>query len=101
MYILWGAIVLAVVAFAVVLGRRVLAVNDRREITWIDAMAKSFVIVVVIIGGVVYLPARVLEVGAVQDMSRTAQDLIALGLWSGALTLTLLALWYAHRGRRI
>jgi uncharacterized Tic20 family protein len=100
-YVYLAAVGLALGLFLVLLGPRVIAVRDRREMTWLDAWAKSAVIVVSIIVGVVYVPAKVLELGTVQDMSRAAQDLITVGLWSGALALTLLALWYAHRERRI
>ena len=96
-----GALAAVAVIFLVVFGRRVVAVIDRRTVSWVDAWAKTVVIVVGIILSVVIVPAKVLELGAVQDMPRAAQDLIAVGLWSGALAFTLLALWYTHRERRI
>lgn len=91
----------AAVLFLLIFGRRVIAVVDRREVSWMDAWAKTVVIVVVVIVSIVIVPAKVLELGAVQDMSRAAQDLITVGLWSGALVVTLFLLWYAHRERRI
>ncbi len=100
MYVV-AAFALVFVAFVVLLGRRVVAAGDRRELSWLDAWAKTAVIVVAIVVGVVYVPAKALELGPVQDLSRTAQDLIAVGLWSGALALVLLGLWFAHRQRRI
>ncbi len=71
--------------FLLVFGRRVVAVIDRRTVSWVDAWAKTVVIVVTLIVSIVIVPAKVLELGAVQDMSRAAQDLITVGLWSGAL----------------
>jgi vacuolar-type H+-ATPase subunit I/STV1 len=96
-----AAIVIVVGVFAVLLGPRVIAVRDRREISWLDAVAKSAVIVVGLIVLVVIVPAKALEIGTVQNMSHAAQDLIAVGLWSGGLAVGLVALWWAHRGRRI
>jgi hypothetical protein len=98
----WIAIVVGLVAlFALVRWRGFIAAHDRREITWTDAWAKTLVIVVALILSTVYIPAKALELGIVQDMPRAAQDLIAVGLWSGALAVSLLVLWYAHRERRI
>lgn len=85
----------------VVMGRRVVAVNDRREITWVDAWMKTSVIVVFAVVGTVIVPAKVIELNAVQDLSRTAQDLLIVGIWSVAVGALLLALWFAHRERRI
>lgn len=96
-----GILAVVAAAFLVVFGRRVVAVIDRRTVSWVDAWAKTVVIVVALIVSIVIVPAKVLELGAVQDMSRAAQDLITLGLWSGALVVALLVLWYAHRERRI
>ena len=45
--------------------------------------------------------ARVLEIDTVQDLPRTAQDLIVVGLWMLALVGSAWALWYTHRERRI
>ena len=100
----WAQLVIlaaAAVVFLLVFGRRVVAVIDRRTVSWVDAWAKTVVIVVALIVSIVIVPAKVLELGAVQDMSRAAQDLITVGLWSGALSVALLVLWYAHRERRI
>jgi mono/diheme cytochrome c family protein len=100
----WTMIIAFVIAIglgALVLGPRIIGVNDRREITWLDAWMKTGVIVVVAIFATTWVPAKALELGVVQDMPRTAQDLIAVGLWGGALVGLLLGLWYAHRERRI
>lgn len=96
-----GILAAVAVVFLAVFGRRVVAVIDRRTVSWLDAWVKTLVIVVALVVSIVIVPAKVLELGAVQDMSRAAQDLITLGLWSGALAVSLLVLWYAHRERRI
>ena len=97
----WGAMVIALGLFAFVFGRRVIAVIDRRNVSWLDAWLKATVIVVGLIVSIVILPAKVIELGAVQDMPRIAQDLITVGIWSGALVTALFVLWYAHRERRV
>lgn len=96
-----AAFVIAIGLGALVLGPRIVGVNDRREITWLDAWMKTGVIVVVAIFTTTWLPAKALELDMVRDMPRTAQDLIAVGLWSGALVGLLLVLWFAHRERRV
>lgn len=83
------------------LSPRWIAAHDRREITWLDAWLKAVVIVVGLIVSIVIVPAKVIELGAVQDMPRIAQDLITVGIWSGALVTALFVLWYAHRERRV
>lgn len=88
-------------AIALVLGPRVIAAGDRRTLTWADAGLKSGVIVVGMILGTTIIPSKVLEMQTVQELPRVAQDLIAVGLWLGALGAGLWALWYAHRERRI
>ncbi len=95
------ALLIALGLGAVVLGPRVIAANDRRETLWLDAWMKTAVIVVGVIVSVVYIPAKVLELETVQELPRAGQDLIAVSLWAGGLAVTLLALWYAHRERRI
>ena len=95
-----GALI-AVGAVALVLGPRVIAANDRRQLTWTDAWMKTAVIVVGLIVATTIVPAQVLELDTVQDLPRAAQDLIAVGIWVVALATSLLALWYAHREDRI
>lgn len=100
-WVLAGVFAGAAVLFLLIFGRRVVAVIDRRQVSWVDAWAKTVVIVVALIVSTVIVPAKVLEMGFVQDMSQAAQDLITVGLWSGALVICLFVLWYAHRERRI
>ncbi len=95
------AFLIAIGLAAFALGPRVIAAHDRREITWVDAWMKTAVIVVGAVFVTTIVPAKVLEFDSVQELPRAAQDLIALGLWSGGVAATLLALWYAHRERRI
>jgi mono/diheme cytochrome c family protein len=96
-----AAFLIAIGLVALVLGPRIIAVNDRRTIPWTDAWMKTGVIVVGTIVATVYVPNWVLERQTVQDMPRMAQDLIAVGIWSVAIAGSILALWYAHREKRI
>lgn len=89
------------VATLLVFGPRIVAANDRRDITWFDAGLKSAVIVVGSIVATTIIPARVLETKAVQDLDGTTQDLIVVGLWSVAICATLWVLWWAYREKRI
>lgn len=100
-YTIVFAFAIAAAAIALVLGPRVIAAGDRRTLTWVDAGLKSAVIVVGMIVGTTIIPSKVLEIQTVQELPRIAQDLIAVGLWLGALGAGLWALWYAHRERRI
>lgn len=86
---------------ALVVGPRVVGAHDRREITWVDAWMKTAIIVVGAVFVTTIVPAKVLELETVQDLPGAAQDLVALGLWAGGIAATLLALWYAHRERRV
>lgn len=98
----WIAAFAIVIALgALVLGPRVIAAHDRREITWVDAWMKTAVIVVGAVLVTTIVPAKVLEVPTVQKLPRAAQDLITLGLWGAGVAATLWALWFAHRERRI
>ncbi len=100
-YTILVAFLIAAGAGVLVLGPRVIAAGDRRELTWFDAGLKSSVIVVGMIVGTTIIPSRVLEIETVQQLPRIAQDLIAVSVWLGALGAGLWALWYAHRERRI
>jgi mono/diheme cytochrome c family protein len=95
------AFLIAIGAAALVLGPRVVAAHDRREIGWVDAWLKTGVIVVGLILATTIVPSRVLEMETVQELPRAAQDLIAVGIWSGAIAASMWALWYAHRERRV
>jgi hypothetical protein len=96
-----AAFVIALGLGALVLGPRVVAAHDRREITWVDAWMKTAVIAVGAIVVTTIIPAQVLELETVQELPRAAQDLIAVALWAGGVAATILALWYAHRERRV
>lgn len=96
-----AAFALALGIGALVLAPRIVGVNDRRSMPWLDAWLKTGVIVVGMIVATTVIPARVLEFEAVRDLPRNAQDVIALGLWGAGLFGGLLALWYAHREDRI
>lgn len=96
-----AAFLIAAGLVALVLGPRVVAAHDRRTLPWTDAWLKTAVIAVGAILVTVIVPAQVLEVETVQALPRAAQDLIAVGLWAVGVGVTILALWYAWRERRI
>ena len=96
-----GAFALAALVLAMALGPRVIAAHDRRELSWVDAWMKTAVIVVTGVLFTTIVPAKVLENGTVQTLPRSAQDLIAVGLWAGCVMVMIAALWYAYRERRI
>lgn len=96
-----AAALVAIGAAALVFGPKIVAANDRRTITWVDAGLKTAVIVVGAILVTTIIPAQVLELETVQDLPRAAQDLIAVSFWIGGVGATLVALWYAHRERRV
>jgi mono/diheme cytochrome c family protein len=96
-----AAFAIAIGLGALVLGPRVVAAHDRREIPWVDAWMKTAVIAVGAILATTIVPAKVLELETVQELPRAAQDLIAVSLWSAGVVGTILALWYAHRERRV
>ena len=84
-----------------VLGPRIVAVGPDHQFSWVDAWLKTAVIVIGSIVVTTIVPARALELEPVQDLPRTMQDLIAVGLWTGGICATLWALWYAHREQRV
>lgn len=95
------ALLIAAGGVALVLGPRLIAANDRREITWLDAWMKTAVIVVGLIVVTTIIPAQVLENETVQDLPQAGQDIIVMGIWSTAIVVSLGVLWYAHREKRI
>lgn len=96
-----AALLIAAGGAALVLGPRVIAANDRREITWLDAWMKTAVIVVGLIVVTTIIPAQVLELDTIQDLPRAGQDIIVMGIWSAAIVVSIGVLWYAHREKRI
>ncbi|MGI9645466.1 MAG: c-type cytochrome [Ilumatobacteraceae bacterium] len=89
------------VIVAIVFWRRLVGAHDRRTLPWFDAALKTVAIVVGLILLTTVIPAKVLEIGTVQDLSREAQDLLVLGLWTLGLGGGLTVLWWAHRENRI
>ena len=96
-----AAMIIVVGGILLVLGPRIVGAHDRRTMPWLDAWLKTAVIVVGTIFVTTWVPAKVLEFEAVQDLPREAQDLIASGLWIAGLAASIWALWYAHRENRI
>jgi mono/diheme cytochrome c family protein len=94
-------ILAGVVIVLVVFRKRIFGVMDRRTLPWFDAALKTAVIVVGMILLTTIIPARVIESGAVRDLSGEVQDLITLGFWAVGLFGGLWVLWWAHRESRI
>lgn len=86
---------------AIVLAPRLTSAHDGRSMPWLDASLKTGVIVVGMIVVTTLVPAWVIETEAVRELPRLGQDLITAALWALGLGGGLLALWYAHREKRI
>jgi mono/diheme cytochrome c family protein len=98
-YLLAFAAALAV--GGIVLAPRLTSAHDGRSMPWLDAWLKTAVIVVGMIVATTIVPAWVIETDAVRELPRLGQDLITAALWALGLGGGLLALWYAHREKRI
>lgn len=85
----------------VVLAPRVVSVVDRRHMSPLDAALRSGLIVVYFIVGTVVIPALVLESEVVSRVPQPVQDIVASGLWLGALAIGLVGLWWFQRQDRI
>lgn len=90
--------ILAVLAVAV---PTVLARRESAAITWTSAWLKAAVIVVFFAGATMWLPSAIIETGPVSTAPRIVQDLLASGIWFGALAVGLYGLWWAQRDGRI
>lgn len=80
---------------------RIIAVGDRLELPWLDAWAKSAVIVIWFVLFTVFVPSWVLQSDSVSKMADTTQDLVGVGVWSAGLVLGIWTLWWAHREKRV
>jgi len=96
-----AAFALAAIAGLFVLAPRITSVVSRLEMPWLDASLRSIVIVLFFIFGTAVVPSLVMKTGTISRLDRVLQDLIGSGLWLGALSFGLLALWWAHRENRI
>jgi hypothetical protein len=94
-------IALVVLVGAVLLRGRLFGPIDRLTLPWLDAWLKALIIAVAIAVLVVVIPAKVLELDAVADLDRNAQDLIGSGLSLGGLVVVLVALRLAQKRDRI
>ena len=100
----FGALVTWVLALGVVglvLAPRIVGVNDRLNTPWLDAWLKTAVIVSAAVLLTIVIPDWVIKNEYVTDLSRFAQDLIGVALWSLGMLAILWGLWYAHRDSRI
>ena len=95
------AFLLAALVVLLVLAPRLLSVNDRLAVPWLDAWLKTAAIVVAVYLLVIHIPNWALQQGSVGRLSRFGQDLIGTGLWSLGVAVLLGGLWYAHRESRV
>lgn len=84
-----------------VLEPRITSANSRLDFPWLDAALRTTVIVASIVVLTVIIPDWAIRNDAVTDLSRFAQELIAVSLWIVGLGAVLWGLWYAHRKERI
>jgi mono/diheme cytochrome c family protein len=96
-----AAFALAAVAALFVLAPRIVTAVNRRELPWLDAWLRSGIIVIGLIVAIAIIPSAILKAELVASLPRAVQDIIGLALWGGGLAVGLLALWYAHREKRI
>lgn len=96
-----AAFLLAAAIGAYVLSPRVVARIDRVTVPWLDAWIRTGIIVVYFVIATVVVPSAALQTEAVGRLPRAAQDVIGSALWLGGLAVGLIALWAAHRDRRI
>jgi mono/diheme cytochrome c family protein len=88
---------LALVVAAIVLAPLVLARTDRLHLSWVEASLKTVVIVGYFVVAVVLVPARVMELGPMQDLTADVQYVIGSAVWGGGLLVGLAGLWWAFR----
>lgn len=95
------AYLLAFLVVLLVLSPRIIGVNDRLHMPWLDAWLKTAVIVVGVIFLTVVLPDWALKTSTVSGWSRFAQDAVGVGVWITGLGIVLWVLWYAHKESRV
>ena len=95
------AYLLAALVALMVLYPRLASRIDRLDTPWLDAGLKTATIVVAIVFLTVVVPDWVLQLNAVAELDRAAQDAIGLAVWGGGLVACLGAMWYFHRESRI
>lgn len=95
------AYLLAALVGAMVLYPRLVSVNDRLAVPWLDVGLKTATIVVAVALFTVYLPDLVLKTNVVASADRIVQDLVGSGAWAVGLAVVLGGLWWAHKESRI
>lgn len=95
------ALAIAAGGIGLVLAPRVLSENDRLNTPWLDACLKTVVIVSGVILLTVVIPDWAIKNSTVTSLSRFAQDLIGVSLWTLGMVTVLWSLWYAHRRSRV
>lgn len=96
-----AAFALAGAVLLFVLGPRIVGVEDRLTMPWLDAWLRVGIIVVGFVVALAFIPSMVLQTETVASLPRPVQDIIGLALWGGGLAVGLWALWYTHRENRI
>lgn len=69
--------------------------------SWNGALIRGTAITIVLVIGVVWLPAKVLEVSFLADAPDAVRDLVASAIWAGALFGGIWGLWALQRTGRI
>jgi mono/diheme cytochrome c family protein len=95
------AFVIAGAVALFVLLPRITSTHDGLEMPWLDASLKAALIVVGFIAFTVIVPDWALQTETVTKLDRPVQDFVGTALWLGGLVVTLGAVWYAHREKRI
>ncbi|MEZ5245112.1 MAG: cytochrome c [Acidimicrobiales bacterium] len=80
---------------------RITSAHDGLEMPWLDASLKTAIIVVGFIAFTVFVPNWALQTDTVNKLDRPVQEFVGTSLWLGGLLVTLGAVWYAHREKRI
>lgn len=96
-----AAFALAAAVGLFVLGPRIVGVENRLTMPWLDAWLRVAIIVVFFIMALAVIPSMVMQTETVARLPRAVQDVIGLSLWGGGLAVGVWSLWYTHREGRI
>lgn len=88
---------LTAIAAAIVLAPLVLARTDRLHLSWVEGSLKALVVVAYFVIAVVLVPAQVMELDRIGELSEDVQYLIGSAVWGGGVVIGLVGLWWAHR----
>ncbi len=96
-----AAFALAAVVALFVLGPRIVGVQNRLTMPWLDAWLRVAIIVVFFVLALAVIPSMIMQTDIVARLPRAVQDVIGLSLWGGGLVVGVWTLWYTHREGRI